>query len=142
MYDFQVQDVEDTVDELSAFDALSEHLPTSPRDLKRLLNVHRFVRLFARQRRWRTGPAARRLIVGWLVFCFARPSAAAQIVDKARSDPEGSGVLAEQELLRFIKNDDDAEAVALTNADLMRGTPLGETWEIAALVRRTTNTDS
>lgn len=138
VHDFQVQDVEDTADELSAFTALRVHLPTSPRELKRLLNVHRLVRLFARQSGWRPGPAARRLIVGWLVFCFARPAAAAQIVVKARSDPEGSGVMSEQELLGFIVNDDDAEAVALTNADLLPGTPLGETWEIAALFHRST----
>jgi KAP family P-loop domain len=140
VYDFQVQDVEDTADELGAFDALRDHLPASPRELKRLLNVHRLVRLFARQSDWRPGPAARRLIVGWLVFCLARPEAAAEVVTKARSDPEGSGVMSELERIEFIETDDDAEAVALTNADLLPGTPLGETWEIAALFHRTTTT--
>lgn len=138
VYDFQVRLVEDTADELGAFDALRDHLMPNPRELKRLLNVHRLVRLLARQGGWRPGPAERRLIVGWLLYCFARPDAAAGLVAAARKNPDGT--VHDQALAPFITDTDDAEAAVLTNAMLQPGMPLGETWEIAALFRRHTAT--
>ncbi|MGH3993039.1 MAG: hypothetical protein ACRDSN_11330, partial [Pseudonocardiaceae bacterium] len=132
-HDYQVRQVEDTADELAAFQELSEHLPDNPRELKRLINVHRLIRLLARQSGWRPGPADRRLIVGWLLLCFARPDAAEQLINAAREDPETAILVLDEEHQRFLGSDGDTD---LTAAQLAPGTPLGEAWEIAALFRR------
>lgn len=136
-HDYEVRQVEDTPDELLAFAALREHLPDNPRELKRLVNAHRLVRLLARHGGRRPGPVQRRLIVGWLLFCFTRPAAAAQAVSAARASTDPTTELTHDELTPFLlPGDDGAGALKLTSADLAPGTPLGEAWEIIALVRR------
>jgi hypothetical protein len=124
--------VEDTADELAAFEALSEYLPDNPRGLKRLVNVHRLIRLLARNSGWRPGAAERQLIVGWLLFCFARPVAAARVVAAARAGKDQAAEVSDEELQPFLV----ADAAAPTAAHLAPGTPLGEAWEISALFRR------
>jgi hypothetical protein len=137
--DYQVQQVEDTPDELLAFAALRKHLPGNPRELKRLVNVHRLVRLLARHGGRRPGPVERRLIVGWLLFCFARPAAAEQVVSTARASTDPTTEVTHDELAPFLlPGDDGAGTPKLTSADLAPGTPLGEAWEITALFRRRT----
>lgn len=63
-------EVEDTPAELDTFHRLGDFLPDNPREMKRLLNVHRFVKILVLQRPETTlDEAEQRKLVAWLVFC-------------------------------------------------------------------------
>jgi hypothetical protein len=85
------REVEDTPEELETFRALKDFTPDNPRELKRLLNTHRFIKIL--QQRPETPPSEelQRKLVAWLVFCTAWPQLVDNVLDLAagvaRADP-------------------------------------------------------
>jgi hypothetical protein len=68
----RVADVTDTTDELAAMHDCREYLPDNARELKRLVNTHRFIKILLSS--GGTWPAERqRALVKWLVFCANWP---------------------------------------------------------------------
>jgi hypothetical protein len=63
------KDVEDTKEELDAFRDLVEFISVNPRAIKRLVNVHRLVRILLVRPETPLNKATQRKLVGWLVFC-------------------------------------------------------------------------
>lgn len=145
-YAVRLDEVTDTVHELWAFHQLSDLVPTNPRELKRLVNVHRLVRIITKSAGVHPSATEQRLLVGWLLFCFEAPHWAARLVTQARAenaalrDEPVKDARLEAILARL---DDDptqpADGVAmpcrLTTSQLQRGTAYSEAWEISSLVR-------
>lgn len=66
-------EVEDTRDELVTFKRLKDFVPENPRELKRLVNQHRFVKILLQRAESPPGPELQRQMVAWLVFCSRWP---------------------------------------------------------------------
>ncbi|MBL7186555.1 MAG: hypothetical protein ISS70_09525 [Phycisphaerae bacterium] len=66
------EDVVDTLDELRAFQDHQRFLEDNPREIKRLVNVHRLVKILLQKNTPWTGDRQRKL-VKWLIFCAHWP---------------------------------------------------------------------
>lgn len=67
--------VEDTAEELQAFDDYKEFLVDNPREVKRLVNVHRLVKILLQLRHPNISWSEReqRRLIKWLIFCALWP---------------------------------------------------------------------
>jgi hypothetical protein len=144
-YAVRLDEVTDTVHELWAFHQLADLVPTNPRELKRLVNVHRLVRIITKSAGVHPSAAEQRLLVGWLLFCFEAPHWAARLVAQARAenaalrDEPIKDVRLEAILARL--DDDPTQPggvpipMRLTTSQLQPGTAYSEAWEISSLFR-------
>jgi hypothetical protein len=69
----QWEEIEDTVDELQAFRDYNVFLEDNPREIKRLVNIHRLVKIFLQRQNTAWPPARQRKLVKWLIFCVNWP---------------------------------------------------------------------
>jgi hypothetical protein len=67
------QEVLDTVDELQAFENVRQYLKDNPREIKRIVNVHRLVKILLQGAESNWPPERQRKLVKWLVFCANWP---------------------------------------------------------------------
>jgi len=68
-----LREVEDTKDELEALHEFQEFLDENPRELKRLVNVHRLVKILLLRPDAPPTRDDQRKLVAWLVYCASRP---------------------------------------------------------------------
>jgi hypothetical protein len=133
---FEVAEVEDTVDELDAFARLRHVVPDNPRELKRLANLHRLVKILVQRPEAPPTVGTQRLLVAWLVHCFVHPDDAEQLLHEART-ADGTTVVRSAELDALLERLNEArpadERSVLTAAELAPGTPLAEAAAISAL---------
>ena len=84
-----LREVQDTKDELDALHASRELLNDNPRELKRLVNVHRLVKILLQRPDAPPTPEQQRKLVAWLVFCAAKPAEVDDVLAAAaQSDSE------------------------------------------------------
>ncbi len=138
----QLDEVTDTVHELWAFHQLADLVPTNPREMKRLVNVHRLVRIIVKSAGVHPSAAEQRMLVGWLLFCFEAPRWAAKLVEQARAEETDQPIKDQrlESILARLDNDPtdkDGESMParLTVAQLRPGTAYSEAWEISSLFR-------
>lgn len=128
-----VSEVEDTPAELRTFGALAEFLPENPREMKRLLNVHRFVKILLQRPEAPPDDAAQRKLVAWLIFCARWEGCVDPLVDFANRDGRNPS----QDCLEALEELDDSIApfrkklvdeleITLTAEDLSRDGILAE----------------
>jgi hypothetical protein len=129
--------VEDTKDELETIHAFSRFLQPEPRELKRLINVHRLAKILSANQA--PTPAQQRKLVTWLVFCARWPDLADDVLASAISHPGETDCIAtvlngdrESELGAFVKA---AATVPLSAADFRDEGFLAEASRISILVR-------
>jgi hypothetical protein len=89
-----LREVEDTPDELQAFLDFRRFCADNPRELKRLVNVHRLVKILLQRPDAPLPEESRRKLVKWLVFCAAWPDLVDDALRVARDDPKRSDPLA------------------------------------------------
>jgi hypothetical protein len=80
--------VVDTADELQAFLDLLPDLEDNPRDVKRLVNVHRFVKIILQRQGISASAETQRKLVKWLVFCDRWPSLVGTVLQHAADTTE------------------------------------------------------
>lgn len=83
-----VQTVEDTADELEALEQFKAYLPDNPRELKRFVNTHGFLKILlsASAAAW---PAWRQqALVKWLLFCAGWQPRVDDVLRHARANPQ------------------------------------------------------
>jgi hypothetical protein len=68
-----LREVEDTKDELLALHEFQDFLDENPRELKRLVNVHRLVKILLLRPDAPPTRADQRKLVAWLVYCACSP---------------------------------------------------------------------
>jgi hypothetical protein len=133
---FEIAPVKDTADELDAFARLSDALPDNPRELKRLGNVHRLVKILVQRPEAPPTAADQRLLVAWLIFCFEHRDAAEKLLHDAR-DANDETVLHAPDLDALIAKLNTGEgeggATVLTAVQLAAGTQLAEAAAISSL---------
>lgn len=105
----QWREIEDTADELEAFHDYLPFLEDNPREIKRLVNIHRLVKIFLQRRNTAWQRDRQRKLVKWLIFCATWPDLIDDILKDSESSSENRLVdLAEQ--LDMEKAKDDAQA--------------------------------
>lgn len=67
------EDVEDTAEELKALHDYVQFLDDNPREIKRLVNLHRLIKILLQKANTDWEPPRQRKRVKWLVFCDAWP---------------------------------------------------------------------
>jgi hypothetical protein len=142
---FEIADVEDTVEELDAFARLRDVVPDNPRELKRLANLHRLVKILIQRPDAPPTAVAQRLLVAWVVFCFLHGEVAQALLRVVESDPGSSEVHRPEldALIDRLNRDDAREQVpVVTAAQLAAGTPLAEAAAISAYFQEKTDVGS
>jgi hypothetical protein len=88
------REVEDTREELAALHDCREYLPDNARELKRLVNTHRFVKILLSSGSGAWSDERQRALVKWLVFCANWPDLVDDLLAIARTDPPPADCLA------------------------------------------------
>jgi hypothetical protein len=141
-------EVEDTPQELQTFRALKNFTSDNPRELKRLLNTHRFIKILLQRPETPPTEELQRKLVVWLVFCSEWPWLVNEVLDlaagSAKTDPGGDCLRA---LLDKRKLDSAATALeafrqaaehaqaALRSADLEPGSFLARAAASSEMLR-------
>jgi KAP family P-loop domain len=134
-----LREVEDTADELAALNAFREFLQDNPRELKRLVNVHRLVKILLLRPDAPPTVAQQRKLMAWLVFCARWPGLVDDVLRCAVDNPDEPNCVAtvqasgnDPELQRFI---DALDGDRLSADDLHAGGTLARAARISRLVR-------
>ena len=120
-----LKEVEDTPDELQAFLDFREFVGDNPRELKRLVNVHRLVKILLQRPDVAMAADDQRKLVKWLVFCTRWPGLIDDALRLAAASADDEDVLAElaplggDDLARLAARKDENDR--LRAADLSRG---------------------
>ncbi len=88
-----LREVQDTKEELEALHASRDLLHDNPRELKRLVNVHRLVKILLQRPDAPPTPEQQRKLVAWLVFCAARATEVDEALAKAAVQPDDECVV-------------------------------------------------
>jgi hypothetical protein len=80
--------VEDTGDELKAFADFKLFIKGNPRELKRLVNVHRLTKILLQRSEVPLTPPRQRKLVEWLIFCARWPDLVDDVLACARETPQ------------------------------------------------------
>jgi hypothetical protein len=90
-----LKEVEDTKEELASFRDLVEFVSENPRAIKRLVNVHRLVRILLVRPETPLHAMKQRKLVAWLVFCSRWDDLVDDVIRIARAQsPQGGDCLA------------------------------------------------
>jgi KAP family P-loop domain len=127
--------VEDTPEELQEFLALEDFLADNPRELKRLVNVHRFVKIVLAPAGAAVETPDQRKLVKWLVFCSRWPELVDDVLEQVKKQPHYDDGLSETvSRLPGLQQDTRTElesfakaGTPVSSADLMR-----EEWLVRA----------
>jgi hypothetical protein len=90
-----LKEVRDTRDELEAFQTLQVFVSDNPRELKRLVNVHRLVKILLQRPEAPPSDQEQRMLVYWLVFCAGWPHLVEPVLKRAREHPDDRDCVSE-----------------------------------------------
>jgi hypothetical protein len=137
VYSVQRVEVEDTPYELAEFKALQEFVEDNPRELKRLVNTHRLVKILLQREGVEESEARQRKLVKWLVFCAHWRTLIDDVVDHAAACDECENcighiavLLGREDLARFA-----GAGTQISKADLGDEAWLVEAAAISQLVQ-------
>ncbi len=80
-----LMEVQDSKEELDAFGEMQEFICSNPRELKRLVNVHRLVKILLWRPEAPPQAAEQKKLVHWLVFCTRWPEFVVEVLKKAEA---------------------------------------------------------
>jgi hypothetical protein len=131
-----LREVQDTKDELDALNAYREFLTDNPRELKRLVNVHRLVKILLLRPDAPPTVEQQRKLVAWLVFCARWPGLVDDVLRCAANDPDEANCVAtvqgDADLARYVEA---LDLDRLSGEDLAPGGTLARAARISLLVR-------
>jgi hypothetical protein len=104
-----VEEVVDTADELEAFRDHQRFLEDNPREIKRLVNVHRLVKILLQQGGISWPVERQRKLVKWLIFCSRWPQLVDDVLEHAAKSPDAGDCL--EELIATLDLPDDRSAL-------------------------------
>ena len=83
----RLNEVEDTAEELEAFAHLQGLIVDNPREMKRLINVHRLVKILLQRPEVALTVESQRKMIKWLIFCARWPNLIDDVLDYAKGHP-------------------------------------------------------
>lgn len=137
----QLEETEDTAEELKAFRDYQRFVEDNPREIKRLINVHRLVKIFIqRQNREVSWSAERqRKLVKWRVFCARWPDLVDNLLHFAETTPDSENCMLG--LAKKMEISEEMEAFA-THKDVLSAEDVDDDLRLAAHISRMVrNTD-
>ncbi|MGH7494184.1 MAG: KAP family P-loop NTPase fold protein [bacterium] len=130
------QEVLDTVDELQAFENVRQYLKDNPREIKRIVNVHRLVKILLQGAESNWPPERQRKLVKWLVFCANWPFLIDDLIEELPRMPEGCNCLQEFYSKLEVDESKDKDIAALKEfaekAEILCAVDLDEEFRLAA----------
>lgn len=81
----QLKEAEDTADELQAFQDYSDFLDDNPREIKRLINIHRLIKILLQKQNTSWSSGRQRKLVKWLIFCERWPHLVDDVLELRKS---------------------------------------------------------
>ncbi len=90
-----LEQVTDTPAELQAFKDFSEFIEDNARETKRLVNVHRLVKILLQEANQGWSQERQRRLVRWLVFCSAWPALIDEALRHAKANPDAADIFVE-----------------------------------------------
>ncbi|MDZ7344754.1 MAG: KAP family NTPase [candidate division KSB1 bacterium] len=88
-----MKEVEDTAEELAAFRDYQAFLEDNPREMKRLVNVHRLVKILLQRPEMAWPPLRQRKLVKWVIFCSNWSELIDDVFAQARTTPDAVNCL-------------------------------------------------
>lgn len=89
----KMHEVEDTADELAAFQTYREFLQDNPREIKRLVNIHRLIKIILQRPTTEWPGEKQRRLVRWLIFCANWPDLIDDVLAQVQLSPASPNVL-------------------------------------------------
>ena len=123
-----IKDVEDTADELEAFIKHDEYIADNAREVKRLVNVHRLVKILLQRAGVIWTPEQQRKLIKWLVFCTKWPDLIGEMFRIAEGKPDASNCFLELYKQLSLKNRiiEELKHFALNGTDYLSSSDLLE----------------
>ena len=106
----QVKEAEDTPDELQAFTDYCDFIDDNPREIKRLINIHRLIKILVQKPNAPLNPDRQKKLAKWLIFCDKWPHLVGNVLDNPNDQPSGHTLL---ELVRLL--DDEKKETSSTS---------------------------
>ena len=88
-----ITDVEDSADELEAFLDFDSYLTDNAREIKRIVNVHRLVKILLQRSGAIWTKNQQRKLVKWLIFCTRWPQFVDNLFNYAKNNPEADNCI-------------------------------------------------
>jgi hypothetical protein len=80
----QIKEAEDTSHELEAFSDYCDFIDDNPREMKRLINIHRLIKILVQNPNIPLNTDRQKKLVKWLIFCDTWPHLVGNVLDEAR----------------------------------------------------------
>ena len=81
----QIKETEDTAEELAAFTDYCDFIDDNPREIKRLINIHRLIKILVQKPDTTLDPIRQKKLVKWLIFCDTWPQLVGRILEDTKS---------------------------------------------------------
>ncbi len=81
----QIMEAEDTSYELQAFNDYCDFIDDNPREMKRLINIHRLIKILVQQPDTPLDEGRQKKLVKWLIFCDTWPHLVGNILEATRT---------------------------------------------------------
>ena len=81
----QIMEAEDTSYELQAFSDYCDFIDDNPREMKRLINIHRLIKILVQQPDTPLDEGRQKKLVKWLIFCDTWPHLVGNILEATRT---------------------------------------------------------
>ena len=87
------KEAEDTADELQAFRDYGDYLDDNPREIKRLINIHRLIKILIQKPNTPWPTDRQRKLVKWLIFCDRWPHLVDDVLEQQQNKDESLDIL-------------------------------------------------
>lgn len=125
---------QDTPFELKAFRDFLPYLSDNPREVKRLVNIHRFVKIVFQGQGRPVQEETQRQLVKWLIFCNRWPHLVEEALEYARNYPDSTNPIANLEKVDFKVEFAGKTSPVLTAGDLAPQGLLAQAASISYLI--------
>jgi len=108
----QIKEAEDTSYELQAFSDYCDFIDDNPREMKRLINIHRLIKILVQKQDAPLDTDRQKKLVKWLIFCDKWPRLVGNILEMTKDSTS------ENCLLELVKSLTEAEKGKLSDPGL------------------------
>jgi KAP family P-loop domain len=89
----QIREAEDTAHELQAFSDYCDFIDDNPREIKRLINIHRLIKILVQKPNTTLDTDRQKKLVKWLIFCDVWPHLVGNAIELATTKPASANCL-------------------------------------------------
>lgn len=106
----QIKEAEDTSYELQAFSDYCDFIDDNPREMKRLINIHRLIKILVQKPNTPLDTDRQKKLVKWLIFCDMWPHLVGNILEQTRNSTSQNCLLDMAKSLSAARNEPKSTA--------------------------------